>query len=61
MNNQAFLLLENGALFCGESFGADNDAVGEAVFTTGMTTATAVDALYSAGAREVAVACLCAG
>ena len=31
------------------------------VFTTGMTSATAVDALYRAGAREVAVACLCAG
>ena len=34
---KAFLVLENGKIFEGEFFGAQNDVVGEVVFTTGMT------------------------
>lgn len=34
---KAYLLLENGMIFEGESFGAEGTAVGELVFTTGMT------------------------
>ncbi len=33
----AFLTLEDGTVFEGESFGAANDSVGEVVFNTGMT------------------------
>lgn len=35
--NKAYLVLENGAMFEGERFGAAGDVVGEVVFTTGMT------------------------
>jgi len=35
--NGAYLILENGAVFKGRSFGYDGEAVGELVFTTGMT------------------------
>lgn len=34
---KAQLILENGTRFCGTSFGAEKDIVGEVVFTTGMT------------------------
>lgn len=34
---KAQLILENGARFCGEMFGAEKEIVGEVVFTTGMT------------------------
>ena len=34
---KARLILENGAVFCGSLFGAKKEAVGEVVFTTGMT------------------------
>ncbi|MCL2053954.1 MAG: carbamoyl phosphate synthase small subunit [Oscillospiraceae bacterium] len=34
---KAYLVLQNGAVFEGESFGAAGEAVGEIVFTTGMT------------------------
>lgn len=34
---QARLLLEDGTLFVGQSFGAEGDIVGEVVFNTGMT------------------------
>jgi len=37
MSSAAYLILENGAIFKGESFGARGEAVGEIVFTTGMT------------------------
>ena len=37
MNNKVYLLLENGDVFEGKSFGAQGRATGEAVFTTGMT------------------------
>ena len=33
---KAYIILEDGHIFCGERFGADCDAVGELVFTTGM-------------------------
>lgn len=33
---KAYLLLENGRVFQGRSFGAEGDALGELVFTTGM-------------------------
>ena len=33
----AYLILENGTVFKGRQFGYDGDAVGELVFTTGMT------------------------
>ena len=34
---KAYLILENGAVFEGESFGAQGETTGEIVFTTGMT------------------------
>ncbi|MEW9032336.1 MAG: carbamoyl-phosphate synthase domain-containing protein, partial [Planifilum fimeticola] len=34
---RARLMLEDGTLFEGESFGADGEVVGEVVFNTGMT------------------------
>ena len=37
MNDTAYLILENGAIFKGESFGARGGITGEIVFTTGMT------------------------
>lgn len=37
MNEVLYLVLENGAVFQGKSFGAKGEAVGEIVFTTGMT------------------------
>ncbi|MDR0503953.1 MAG: carbamoyl phosphate synthase small subunit, partial [Treponema sp.] len=39
MNNfdKAYLILENGRVFEGKSFGAKGDVTGEIVFTTGMT------------------------
>lgn len=36
MDNKAYLVLENGAVFEGFSFGADCDSIGELVFTTGV-------------------------
>lgn len=36
-NGQAVLVLEDGRIFRGQSFGADGDAEGEVVFTTSMT------------------------
>ena len=35
--SDAFLILENGAVFKGRSFGEETEAVGEIVFSTGMT------------------------
>ena len=37
MKQWAYLILENGKIMRGESFGATGDVVGEIVFTTGMT------------------------
>jgi len=37
MSGTAYLILENGAIFAGESFGAAGEITGELVFTTGMT------------------------
>ena len=37
MPNTAYLILENGTVFEGKSFGLKAEAVGEIVFTTGMT------------------------
>ncbi|MEN6324890.1 MAG: carbamoyl phosphate synthase small subunit [Syntrophomonas sp.] len=37
MKQSCFIVLENGQVFKGESFGAFGEAVGEIVFTTGMT------------------------
>lgn len=37
MSDTAYLILENGEIFKGKRFGAKQDAVGEIVFTTGMT------------------------
>ncbi|MDR2965376.1 MAG: carbamoyl phosphate synthase small subunit [Treponema sp.] len=37
MNDKAYLILENGEVFEGKSFGAAGDITGEIVFTTGMT------------------------
>ncbi|MEN6459898.1 MAG: carbamoyl phosphate synthase small subunit [Syntrophomonas sp.] len=37
MKQSSFIVLENGQVFKGESFGAIGEAVGEIVFTTGMT------------------------
>ena len=34
---KAYLILENGMVFEGKSFGAEGEAVGEIVFTTSMT------------------------
>ncbi|MBE7039721.1 MAG: glutamine-hydrolyzing carbamoyl-phosphate synthase small subunit [Ruminococcaceae bacterium] len=36
MAKNAYIILEDGHVFCGKRFGADSDAVGEIVFTTGM-------------------------
>lgn len=36
-SKSAYLVLESGKVFCGQSFGSDADAVGEIVFTTAMT------------------------
>ena len=33
---KAYIILEDGHIFCGERFGAKKDVVGELVFTTGM-------------------------
>ncbi len=33
---KAYIVLEDGHIFCGKRFGADGDAIGELVFTTGM-------------------------
>ena len=35
--HKAYLILENGTVFEGKSFGAEGEAVGEIVFTTAMT------------------------
>ena len=35
--NQLYLILENGMVFAGQSFGTEGDVTGEIVFTTGMT------------------------
>ena len=32
-----YLVLEDGTVFTGEPFGAEGEALGEVVFTTGMT------------------------
>lgn len=37
MNQKAYLILENGTIFEGKSFGCSGEAVGEIVFTTAMT------------------------
>jgi carbamoyl-phosphate synthase small subunit len=37
MSDAAYLILENGTVFEGKRFGADGEATGELVFTTGMT------------------------
>lgn len=37
MSKPAYLILENGAVFRGKSFGAENNVTGEIVFTTAMT------------------------
>ncbi len=37
MKNQAILLLEDGTLFKGRSFGAEGESIGEIVFNTSMT------------------------
>ena len=37
MSRKAFLILENGAYFEGEAFGAEKETAGELVFTTAMT------------------------
>ena len=37
MPEKAYLILEDGTVFAGKSFGASGQAVGEIVFTTGMT------------------------
>jgi len=37
MSRAAYLVLENGTVFEGESFGAEKETVGELVFTTAMT------------------------
>lgn len=37
MGKTAYLVLENGKTFCGESFGAEGEMTAEVVFTTGMT------------------------
>ncbi len=37
MSQKAYLVLENGKIFCGDRFGAPGDIKGEVVFTTGMT------------------------
>ena len=37
MSRKAYLILENGIVFEGESFGAEKETMGELVFTTAMT------------------------
>lgn len=37
MSDVAYLILENGKIFKGKSFGYDNEMIAEIVFTTGMT------------------------
>jgi len=37
VKQSSFIVLENGRVFKGESFGAIGETVGEIVFTTGMT------------------------
>ncbi len=37
MTNRAYLVLEDGSVFAGRSFGAEVDTHGEVVFTTSMT------------------------
>lgn len=37
MGRRAYLVLENGKVFEGESFGAEHEVTGELVFTTAMT------------------------
>src|SRR3972149_5398394 len=37
MNGEAYLVLEDGSVFAGESFGAPGTAYGEVVFNTSMT------------------------
>lgn len=37
MNKQAYLILENGAVFEGVMLGAETEVIGEVVFTTAMT------------------------
>ncbi len=37
MSKKAYLILENGTVFEGESFGAEKETMGELVFTTAMT------------------------
>ncbi len=37
MSEKAYLVLENGTVFEGKSFGAEGEIIGEVVFTTGMT------------------------
>jgi carbamoyl-phosphate synthase small subunit len=37
MNKKAFLVLDDGRIFRGESWGAEGESFGEAVFSTGMT------------------------
>ena len=36
MSSKAYLVLENGKVFCGQSFGASGEVTAEVVFTTGM-------------------------
>ena len=37
MESRAYLILENGKVFEGKSFGAKKETTGELVFTTAMT------------------------
>ena len=37
MSRAAYLVLENGTVFEGKSFGAEKETTGELVFTTAMT------------------------
>ena len=37
MEKTAYLVMENGAVFKGKSFGAEGEVTAEVVFTTGMT------------------------
>ena len=37
MRREARLILEDGSVFCGESFGAEQNTAGEVVFNTAMT------------------------
>lgn len=37
MAKNAYLILANGKVFAGKSFGADGEVIGELVFSTGMT------------------------